>query len=180
MKRFALAVAASLSGADAAWMSSQTSAIKPSLSNRAAASPIIRMSGGNAAEADVINALEAELATTRAEAWAARCEARDLKSALEAAKAQIRQLQLQSQPEAADDTDRLKESDADSKLTSTDAALFDAIDDNGDGVLTREEFTKVRRDAHSSSPLLARPSHHPCVSIPVQVRCIPLIICNPF
>ena len=144
MKRFALAVAASLSGADAAWMSSQASAIKPSLSNRAAAaSPIIRMSDGNAAEADVINALEAELATTRAEAWAARCEARDLKSALEAAKAQIRQLQLQSQPEAADDTDRLKESDADSKLTSTDAALFDAIDDNGDGVLTREEFTKV-------------------------------------
>lgn len=79
--------------------------------------------------------LEAELATTRAEAWAARCEARDLKDALSKAHEKIEMLERKM------GSDSNTEGATDDKGTD-DAALFDAIDDNGDGVLSREEFTK--------------------------------------
>ena len=97
----------------------------------------------DAPAAACVTALEKELSEVRAEAWAARCEAHDLRESLEAAQAQITALQEHDSNESneSDESDVESESEGDS-TDSKAMPIFDAIDDNGDGVLTREEFTK--------------------------------------
>jgi hypothetical protein len=90
-------------------------------------------------------ALSSLCLSARSQAWAARCEARDLRQALDVANAKIVELELRASgleaPSTASD-DAAADGAAKGGEGESDAALFDAIDDNGDGVLTREEFTK--------------------------------------
>lgn len=87
---------------------------------------------GSAAESGDTTRLAADL-------WAARCEARDLRTALDAANAKIKELT------AADPVQESTTDGDDNETESPDEVtmpIFDALDDNGDGVLTREEWQK--------------------------------------
>ena len=93
------------------------------------------------AAAAVIRTLETELSAAKADAWNARCEAREANEALEAAHATI--TELRSALDSMDGTVTPAKQDASPEEAEAAASsVFSTFDDNGDGVLSREEFRK--------------------------------------
>lgn len=84
---------------------------------------------------------DTEVTKLQAQLWAARCEARDLKAKLEAATAKLEEVTAASAAATPDLEIAVNMSEIDAS-DDRDLKMFDAIDDNGDGVLSREEFTK--------------------------------------
>lgn len=86
-----------------------------------------------------------ETAELHADLWAARCEVRQLQAALDRANEHIAQLQKAGGADglaSSGGADGVTPTAAKSDQFEVSMPLFDALDDNSDGVLTREEFTK--------------------------------------